>query len=862
MSLLIKSKFYSQSIDIANDYSESNFVKQKKEINKSGTLYRKGDKLTYKLVGALNTTDNSKDKTDILPLNNNELVNLINIEKKEGGNFEIDCGSWSKNLVELTDQNATYLLYKGFIIDNIFKDFHQFHIVTQGDIIKVGKIYLKILQIQLNNRNTKILRTSSDKEESINNSKSIFTEENDKVSNNENQNSCAVKQNLIPERESNNNIYKDNNKIIKILKYNSQISRKNIRNLINNINVNYSMIMTQKLNLTQLTIDINSVDDSNIKNLKQGKLRRKLFNKNHNNKDNFLDNNELINPVQKNEIRNKICRVCLSPETNSSTNPLISPCICKGSMKYIHYLCLKNWLNLKIESETGILNNLEEPITITYCIDDLCCELCKSQFPDYVRHNRKIYNINFYKPKYSQFLVFESVRNDRYRKRFIHIVPFNKDAMLRIGRYNNCELSFLDPSLSRIHCCIYMESNHLVMDNNSRYGTKVLIQKQKLRMVYNYPLCIETNNTYLKIILLKKFNFLFCCDCSTKSPYEKDPYQIQNQKGFDLFGSMNIIDDEEKNSENENNTEDKKDENINLINDVESDKEVNVKNENEIKNKKEENYINNIQDVKTIDENIDDKKEIKNLISMNLDDQLNSDEITNLKNNKKDITIISPNLGNKFISNNSQVGENLIYKDTKKEKERKNISGMKKKKLILDNDDYHLDSIKLNNNKKMDIMNNVNGFKLNKMQNKEKFNKIVNNLFCNINNNISRINNRETEVPNDNLNKQVFNPNINANIIENNNSDNEEENNINELYKSLKAQKISNISLKKFSNILKSKTNISYINNFKSIVPLIRNEQNNNSLLFAPKHNNNIKLGNYSLQNKNENSINNKHKNQ
>ena len=126
-------------------------------------------------------------------------------------------------------------------------------------------------------------------------------------------------------------------------------------------------------------------------------------------------------------LKNKICRICLCEESNPEKNPLICPCICKGSMKYIHYLCLKNWLNLKVESELGHHGNLllEQP-TITYSTNDISCELCKAKLPDYIRHKGKIYNVLFYKPNYDKFLVLESLRDDNKRTKFIHIIPLVK----------------------------------------------------------------------------------------------------------------------------------------------------------------------------------------------------------------------------------------------------------------------------------------------------------------------------------------------------------------------------------------------------------------------------------------------------
>ena len=39
---------------------------------------------------------------------------------------------------------------------------------------------------------------------------------------------------------------------------------------------------------------------------------------------------------------NKACRICYMEEEEID-NPLVQPCICSGSMKYIHLNCLKKW---------------------------------------------------------------------------------------------------------------------------------------------------------------------------------------------------------------------------------------------------------------------------------------------------------------------------------------------------------------------------------------------------------------------------------------------------------------------------------------------------------------------------------------
>lgn len=41
-------------------------------------------------------------------------------------------------------------------------------------------------------------------------------------------------------------------------------------------------------------------------------------------------------------VNSTVCRIC---HTNNSSENLISPCYCKGSMAYVHLSCLERWLN-------------------------------------------------------------------------------------------------------------------------------------------------------------------------------------------------------------------------------------------------------------------------------------------------------------------------------------------------------------------------------------------------------------------------------------------------------------------------------------------------------------------------------------
>ena len=82
-----------------------------------------------------------------------------------------------------------------------------------------------------------------------------------------------------------------------------------------------------------------------------------------------LSINKILNDSKFDLIESKSCRICFEKETKN--NPLINPCQCEGSIKYVHQLCLKNWfIKAKIQPQNAK------------------CEICKFK-----------YYIRFYKDK-------------------------------------------------------------------------------------------------------------------------------------------------------------------------------------------------------------------------------------------------------------------------------------------------------------------------------------------------------------------------------------------------------------------------------------------------------------------------------
>ena len=246
----------------------------------------------------------------------------------------------------------------------------------------------------------------------------------------------------------------------------------------------------------------------------------------------------------------KICRICYGDDSTEE-NPLIYPCICSGSMKYIHYDCLKNWLNSKIEEDISVDDENQEVEVISYNRKDIACELCKEKLPDYIKYNDRYYNISFYKPKFNEFIVLESMRADKHRAKFIHIISFDNKESIHIGRANECELSIAELSVSRFHCIIHKDDGDVFLeDNTSKFGTLVLVQNNDLKINTTLPLNLQINKTFIKIKVPKTEGCsLFCCKEPASVEQSRLNYQIQNKKGLDILSYFIIKENDDKQEE-------------------------------------------------------------------------------------------------------------------------------------------------------------------------------------------------------------------------------------------------------------------------------------------------------------------------
>ena len=329
------------------------------------------------------------------------------------------------------------------------------------------------------------------------------------------------------------------------------LSELNVKNQNNN---NKNLITIYNNNNTTTNYEITKTMNSN--NINEGKITSMKYNKVNSN----------------NKKKKRICRICYS-EDDDLDNPLIQPCNCSGTMKYIHIDCLKKWISTR--SCVEVENNNE---CCVYIIKQVECELCKCKLPDYVNHKGKLFEIIHFNCDYKIYIIVESLTIDKHKNKFLYIVNLENKNIINVGRGRNSDLLLSDISVSRLHCKITKERNKVfIYDNNSKFGTLILLQNQLLRIHPNLSLYLQIGRSYFEIFMKKHFSCFNCCE--TLENEDVFYYQKQNEKSIKYEKNLIVKNDKHDDVEDSDN---ESEENIQIGNHglkvVEVDKKSNSEN--------------------------------------------------------------------------------------------------------------------------------------------------------------------------------------------------------------------------------------------------------------------------------------------
>jgi hypothetical protein len=201
------------------------------------------------------------------------------------------------------------------------------------------------------------------------------------------------------------------------------------------------------------------------------------------------------------------CRVCLA-EGDEVDNPLISPCACIGSMRYVHYMCQQRWIESRMIERTAVSFS-------AYNWKSLDCELCKRALPVSFITGGKAFDSEFAEKLENPSLVLESVDREKSTNKGVMALKIEAGSSVKFGRGHESDIRITDISVSRVHCSIKSdEGRYFIADETSKFGTLVKLQ-EALSLTTDCELTIQAGRTILRIEVRQ--------DNSTRKPNFDNP---------------------------------------------------------------------------------------------------------------------------------------------------------------------------------------------------------------------------------------------------------------------------------------------------------------------------------------------------
>ena len=453
--------------------------------------------------------------------------------KKENNSFIILPNEYNKDENgNINTLNSSWFLLKKFKINEKYNKYK----INAGDIIKVGRIITRIKEIKYENQ--KIRKKEDEKITQKSETKSINRD-----------------------KESNKLILKDIGDFT------------NEKEVINNKTKKILSLANQR-----------NATDPNLGD------RIQVLTLNKNNNDNKIsNNNNLINNDEKIKInntkkqkQNAVCRICYGEEEEKE-DPLVQPCQCLGSLKFIHLKCLKHWINTR-----SCVKVDESECCTVFLFKETECEICKAKLPDLIKHNEKLYSLLEFTEEFKNYLILETLTLDDENNKFLYIISLDKKNELKIGRGISNDILLSDVSVSRIHCFLSIEGKNVYLrDNNSKFGTLILVQSPTINMTENLPLCLQVGRTFFHFNIRENSNYFSCCGVSENPNIFY--YYSQNEKQVKIKRILTVKAD----VINSNNSQDKEEDNKEEEKEIEIEKKCKKEDEIHIKesNYKEDNSI-------------------------------------------------------------------------------------------------------------------------------------------------------------------------------------------------------------------------------------------------------------------------------
>jgi len=151
------------------------------------------------------------------------------------------------------------------------------------------------------------------------------------------------------------------------------------------------------------------------------------------------------------------------------------------------------------------------------------CEICKQSYPYIFKLGDKLFKLVDLEPPKpdSNYILMESMPLDKNSSRTIHMLtPTSAKPTFKLGRGHESEVRINDISVSRFHAVLkYREDGFYLEDNNSKFGTIVLVREQ-VQLKEDYSIAFQSGRTVLSFTLRTIVTKQYRKECQSKKVFK------------------------------------------------------------------------------------------------------------------------------------------------------------------------------------------------------------------------------------------------------------------------------------------------------------------------------------------------------
>jgi len=201
-----------------------------------------------------------------------------------------------------------------------------------------------------------------------------------------------------------------------------------------------------------------------------------------------------------------VCYMCFDDE-NSSDNPLITPCKCRGDTRYVHVNCLRKWHTAEADNQICFLSSV-----------DATCSVCKSTFKsDFRLKDGRLVKLfkSSLEPPYVSLLVAtkhemaQRLYNTRFQLSFSTILKAdgkNATRPLQLGRSSGSDMVLDYRTVSARHATVRFKNGQFIFTDAASSNGSYLYLRRPVELTPSQPVQFRLGRSMISMKVVNKWN--------------------------------------------------------------------------------------------------------------------------------------------------------------------------------------------------------------------------------------------------------------------------------------------------------------------------------------------------------------------